>query len=256
MKLSKALGLPAAMLVAAVALQASPLNKDFFLGFNSLAMVLPDVLWSCWTILGDTWMVLTVLALCLWWQPQALLGFALAVPLGGAVSRLTKVMTQIPRPAGAIEPSQFHIVGPVLEFHSFPSGHTLSAFALLAVVLAGRRWGVWGWLGLMLAMGVGLSRMAVGAHWPADVLAGAALGWVCGTFTRAWGDQWLQRQSPERHDRTLRVLAWVCLVLCAWAYRVDTLYPLARGLQSMLVCAGVLSCAVWLWRARAGHAGH
>ena len=47
MKLSKALGLPAAMLVAAVALQASPLNKDLFLGFNSLAMVLPDALWSC-----------------------------------------------------------------------------------------------------------------------------------------------------------------------------------------------------------------
>ena len=129
MKLPKALWLPAAILVAAVALQASPLNKDLFLGFNRLAMVLPDALWSCWTILGDTWMVLAVLALCLWWQPQALLGFALAVPLGGAVSRLTKVMTQIPRPAGAMEPSQFHIVGPVLEFHSFPSGHWLHPFA-------------------------------------------------------------------------------------------------------------------------------
>ena len=109
MKLTKALWLPAAMLVAAVALQASPLNKVFFLSLNTWATVLPDELWSCWTILGDTWMVLTVLALCLWWQPQALLGFALAVPLGGAVSRLTKVMTQMPRPAGVMDPTQFHI---------------------------------------------------------------------------------------------------------------------------------------------------
>jgi len=54
----------------------------------------------------------------------------------------------------------------------------------------------------------------------------------------------------------LRVLAWVCLVLCAWAFQVDTLYPLARGLQSMLASAGMLSCAVWLWRGRAVHAGH
>ena len=253
MKWPKSFWLAAAILFAAVVLQASTMNKDLFLGLNSWATVLPDVIWSCWTILGDTWMVLTLLALCLWWQPQALLGFALAVPLGGAVSRLTKVLTQMPRPAGAMEPNQFHIVGPVLEFHSFPSGHTLSAFALLAVVLAGRRWGMWGWAGLILAMGVGFSRMAVGAHWPADVLAGAALGWVCGTFTRAWGDQWLQRQSPERQDRTLRALAWVCLVLCAVAYRIDTLYPLAREFQMILACAGLLSCAVWLWRGRVGH---
>jgi membrane-associated phospholipid phosphatase len=253
MKWPKSFWLAAAILFAAVVLQAGTMNKDLFLGLNSWATVLPDVIWSCWTILGDTWMVLTLLALCLWWQPQALLGFALAVPLGGAVSRLTKVLTQMPRPAGAMEPNQFHIVGPVLEFHSFPSGHTLSAFALLAVVLAGRRWGMWGWAALILAMGVGFSRMAVGAHWPADVLAGAALGWVCGTFTRAWGDQWLQRQSPERQDRTLRALAWVCLVLCAVAYRIDTLYPLAREFQMILACAGLLSCAVWLWRGRVGH---
>ena len=105
MKLSKALWLPGAMLAAAVALQASPLNKDLFLSLNSWAIVLPDAIWSCWTILGDTWMVLALLAMGLWWQPQALLGFALAVPLGGAVSRLTKVLTQMPRPAGAMEPS-------------------------------------------------------------------------------------------------------------------------------------------------------
>ena len=252
MKLTKALWLPAAMLVAAVALQASPLNKALFLSLNAWAMLLPDELWSCWTILGDTWMVLTVLALCLWWQPQALLGFALAVPLGGAVSRLTKVMTQMPRPAGAMELSQFHIIGPVLEFHSFPSGHTLSAFALLAVVLAGRRWGVWGFLGWFLAVGVGVSRMAVGAHWPADVLAGAAMGWVCGTLTRAWCDPWLQRQNPERRDRILRGVAWVCMALCAWSYRVDTFYPMGRELQIILACAGVLSCAAWLWTTQKG----
>lgn len=256
MKWSKSLWLTAAILMVAVGLQASPLNKDLFLSLNSWATVLPDAIWSCWTLLGDTWMVLALLAIGLWWQPQALLGFALAVPLGGAVSRLTKVLTQMPRPAGAMEPSQFHIIGPVLEFHSFPSGHTLSAFALLAVVMAGRRWGLWAWVGLMLAMGVGLSRVAVGAHWPADVLAGAALGWVCGTFTRAWGDQWLQRQSPERQLRTLQALAWVCMALCAWAYRVDTLYPLAREFQMILASVGVLSCAVWLWRSRAVYARH
>ena len=45
MKLSKALWLPAALLAAAVALQASPLNKALFLSLNTWATVLPDQLW-------------------------------------------------------------------------------------------------------------------------------------------------------------------------------------------------------------------
>jgi len=40
--------------------------------------------------------------------------------------------------------------------------------------------------------------------------------------------------------------------LCAWSYRVDTLYPMGRELQIILACAGVLSCAAWLWTTQKG----
>ncbi|BAS26635.1 phosphatase PAP2 family protein [Limnochorda pilosa] len=76
--------------------------------------------------------------------------------------------------------------------HSFPSGHTSSAFAL-ATVLAGRYPDgavVW----YALAAGVGLSRIYTGDHWPSDVLAGAAVGHLAGRAAlegRPWfGFRW------------------------------------------------------------------
>ena len=59
-----------------------------------------------------------------------------------------------------------------------PSGHTTTAFAwtaaiYLALTTAQKRRHCWL---LLLAFAVGLSRIAVGAHWPGDVAAGMCLG--------------------------------------------------------------------------------
>jgi undecaprenyl-diphosphatase len=57
---------------------------------------------------------------------------------------------------------------------SFPSGHAAGSFAFAAfVVMLDRRWGA---LAVALATLVGLSRIALGVHWPTDVLAGAIVG--------------------------------------------------------------------------------
>jgi undecaprenyl-diphosphatase len=65
---------------------------------------------------------------------------------------------------------------------SFPSGHTSAAFGV-AVAFAGEPSGL-GPLALLLAVGIGLSRVYLGAHYPLDVGAGAALGVVAGLASR------------------------------------------------------------------------
>ena len=62
----------------------------------------------------------------------------------------------------------------------FPSGHTTMAFTIAALLhpVIPRRWRPLLWV---LAAGVGLGRMYVGVHWPADVVGGAALGIAIGS---------------------------------------------------------------------------
>jgi membrane-associated phospholipid phosphatase len=83
---------------------------------------------------------------------------------------------------GRARPSLIDVVGPFhfdpfsisARFASLPSGHTVTAFTVtLALGWFAPRWRI---PLFALAALVGLSRVGVGAHYPSDVLAGAALG--------------------------------------------------------------------------------
>jgi membrane-associated phospholipid phosphatase len=73
------------------------------------------------------------------------------------------------------------------DYRSFPSGHTLAAFAAAAAVSAETsRW--WSWASYTIgpamyggAAAVGISRMYNNRHWASDVILGAAIGTFAGT---------------------------------------------------------------------------
>lgn len=102
-----------------------------------------------------------------------------AVAVGGAVilNPLLKVVFQRQRP------DLWSSIAPEYDF-SFPSGHSMgsAAFVLAVVVLLWpTRWRYWAvGFGTIFAVGVALSRLYLGVHFPSDVLAAWAItvAWV------------------------------------------------------------------------------
>jgi undecaprenyl-diphosphatase len=61
---------------------------------------------------------------------------------------------------------------------SFPSGHTVGAFALAGVLVFGSRSWTLRAVAFALAAGVGMSRILAFRHWPSDVIASASIGLI------------------------------------------------------------------------------
>ncbi len=77
---------------------------------------------------------------------------------------------------------------------SFPSGHASFFFALAAVIYCyDKKLGLWFALAALL---MGIGRITAGVHYPADILAGAIVGYVVATVTY---------RLAERYGRTLAV---------------------------------------------------
>ncbi len=104
---------------------------------------------------------------------------ALAIGLSVVIFMSVKNLVGRPRPFEAWD-SLPCIMNPPDRF-SFPSGHTMTAFAVVGVwvVLIPGYWFVL----LPVAMLIGLSRIYLGVHYPTDVLFGALLGTTIGMFT-------------------------------------------------------------------------
>src|SRR5574343_1306635 len=149
-----------------------------FLTGQAASSHLPPVFWETLTTLGDARVQLALmLPLCLRY-PRVFWALFLGALLAGAISRGFKTAVPLPRPAAVLDAAQITIIGAKLTAHSFPSGHTVSAFSFVVAWAA-----LLGWRAVpiaVIAVLAGFSRIAVGAHWPVDVLAGAMIGLLGG----------------------------------------------------------------------------
>jgi membrane-associated phospholipid phosphatase len=165
--------------------------------------------WLSWflrglTHLGDGIFAL-LLMLALWlWRAQAAIAFMLAVAyaVSGLLSQSLKNTIGADRPAryfSKLGLYMYQVPGVSLHsLHSFPSGHTITAFALASLVaLHYRQWWVGG-AAALLAAGVGYSRVYLGQHFPADVLAGACIGLASGTLTYFALGSWAVHRWPPK----------------------------------------------------------
>jgi membrane-associated phospholipid phosphatase len=174
--------IPLVPLALAAAIYFGELQSSSFLCLNELARTLPDTLWAWLTFLGNGWGVFAITFPLLLLAPRVLTAGIFAGALSAIASPLLKSYFDLPRPAGLLADGSFYRLGEPLLHKAFPSGHTLTAFAVVAAFYFScdkdKRKPLL--LLFFLAAFVGLSRSAIGAHWFTDVLGGAGFGIWCG----------------------------------------------------------------------------
>jgi undecaprenyl-diphosphatase len=104
---------------------------------------------------------------------RASLAAVLSAGLGLAVGKAISELVDRARPFVA-DPHGVHLFSGHAADPGFPSDHATAAFAIaVAILLRKRSWGI---AALLAATVLSVGRVALGVHYPSDVIAGAALG--------------------------------------------------------------------------------
>lgn len=142
--------------------------------------------WLTWLMktmsrLGD-WPLWVVTGLCLLASGEGrVMALATGVAICASVLLFKAVKHLVGRPRPFESWQGLTSLVPAPDRFSFPSGHTMTAFAVWAVLLEGLP--VLGPPFFLVALLIGISRVFLGMHYPTDVLVGALLGGVVGRGT-------------------------------------------------------------------------
>ncbi len=197
------------------------------------------------TMLGEETAFL-VIGLILFWCVSKRQGYyVMSVGfLGTVANQFLKITCRVPRPW--VRDPNFTILEQAREAadgYSFPSGHTQMAVGTFAAIaIANRRRWLRG-VCIVLAVMVGLSRMYIGVHTPADVLVGAAMALILAFV--------LYPLMLGKQDRTFAVLIAVAAVSIANLVFMEV-YPFpadtdAHNLESAFKNAyTMLGCSIGL----------
>ena len=156
-----------------------------------------------------TLLVLLVMLFCYNKEAGKRCGFAMVAAnmwypmIKNAVLRLRPYMAHPERiEALAVVEADADPMDVLQQGYSFPSGHSATAVSMYGSIAREirKKW-MW-WLAVILPLLIGLSRFAVGVHYPTDVLAGWAVGLAAVVFSTI-----LHKKVKQEWIRSLILLA-------------------------------------------------
>ena len=159
-------------------------SADLFLELNKFGTPELDQFFPIYTNVGDGYtFAIVAVSVLLIFRKRVYFFTGLVVTIGSSL--LTQIPKRLIFPDEPRPLAYFNKLGiklrlvegvEVHEAHSFPSGHTITGFAMftyLAIVTKDKRWQIPYFFAGFL---VGYSRIYLSQHFPADVLAGTIIG--------------------------------------------------------------------------------
>ncbi|WP_448697300.1 phosphatase PAP2 family protein [Mucilaginibacter sp. AW1-3] len=165
-------------------------KSQIYFTVNGWHFALGDQFFTWYTHMGDglTCVAITLILLCFNYRWGFLMGTSYAIT--SILAQGIKFIFNAPRPIIYFkdEVSRMYLVKGVemLETHSFPSGHSISAFSMGVILTYITPKKSWGLLFLGVAFLVAYSRVYLSEHFFEDVTVGSAVGVFITIFWLTW----------------------------------------------------------------------
>lgn len=216
-------------------------NMALFLKVNSFSKYTGAMIWAILTFFSDGLVSFIILLPWIRKRPRVIWAAILATILFTLFGQSLKRVINVPRPPQVLPYSAFNLIGPDWGHHSFPSGHAAMIFILAGVFsLTTSR----AWLRYVLVGGacvIALSRIVVGVHWPLDVIAGIAIGWLA-----AWAGLVLSQQTRWGWGIIAqKIFGALLLIACILMFFVDytgyeNIMPVQRLIAGLFLSIGTI----------------
>jgi len=234
-------GVPSIALLLLTLLWLFNQNQHLFFTINGFGQLFDAKYWSYITIFGDVSVIAALVLIFIYIKPELIWTSLIAGLISSLLTQGIKWSLQWPRPGLVIDPENFQLIGSALSSSpAFPSGHTAVAILLASIVcLYWRR--VWVFFIIFgFALLVGISRIAIGVHWPADVLGGIVVGWTSAVL----GFYFTAHFSNPNHWITKIIVVILFINAINLIIFYDTNYDHTRVLQAIIGLTCVIIAAL------------
>jgi len=189
------------VLAACLIIKLTCSREEIYFAVNSHNYAWAGAVAPYCTDLGNGWTTVALAAVLLLFNYGKSFVLAVTYAVTSIFAQIVKHIFDAPRPILYFKDqlAHIHFVKGVymLSLHSFPSGHTVTAFSTAVVITYWCRNKFWGLPLLLLAMCVGYSRMYLSEHFFEDVTAGSAIGVIITVFLIVWMAKMKFLQSPK-----------------------------------------------------------
>lgn len=178
------------ILAACLIIKTIYTREEIYFAVNSHNNAFGDAIAPYLTDLGNGWTTVVLAAVLLLFNYGKSFLMAVTYAVTSVLAQIIKHIFDAPRPILYFKNqlAHIHFVKGVdmLSLHSFPSGHTVTAFSTAVLITYWCKNKLWGLPLLLLAIAIGYSRMYLSEHFFEDVTAGSVIGVITTVFLIGW----------------------------------------------------------------------